>query len=502
MAVVTSQQTVIGACAAAAALTLAIFSTDSPQAGLGVFALAVLCLGVVAKPLPFIGVFLCAWGSTLFLTQDLAFGTIGTVELRLSRIVGGAFTIACILRLGLRLVSRDPLPALPIPLRWYGMFVLFLAIPLAMSSDLVVGFNDLIRFACGSALMFLVWAEVKSEHDFKLIHRALLIGTYLGALVTVFHWVEGTEELSLVSKGMRFVRTSGGLGQANVSALLAVCGFAILTAYVYRARTPRGRLIWLLSSAPYFMAIAVTVSRTAMIEIVVFTVLLVFFDRQVVPKVSHKTVLMGGSILFLATALYIKGFDQVAHRLEDVPVFGEAQVMHDKTGSGRIMIWRGYIRGFLDGGAGKMLVGHGVGSSLGEISTYIGVSLGAHNEYLHVLFEFGIVGLVLYMGFVIALIRMCIRTHQGRDQISVTPDTRSFVSVFLWFFLAYSVSEEFFGWGMNQLGTRIYVLTLVGLTLAAIRIGSIPPPKPIEHAGSGTMGDLDPHDTRARVLAE
>ncbi|MFN7965637.1 MAG: O-antigen ligase family protein [Acidobacteriota bacterium] len=475
-----------------ATATASVFLADAQALAFGALFMVLLCLGVVLKPLPFLGFFLVVWAPTLFLTMDLVLGQWGTVELRLSRIWGGAFTAACFVRLVLRLVSRQGLPGISKPLRWYFVFAFYLLMPLVLSPNIVMGANDLIRFASGTAVMLLIWAEVETEEDLRLVHRCLIVGTYICALVTVYHWMEGSEELSEMSKGMRFVRTSGGLGQANLSGLLAVVGFVSVVPLMYRATSARQRASILVLSAPYFLAVAVTVSRTALIELVIFVGLLVSFDKQIVRKVSHKALLLFVSISFLVSALYLKGFDQVAHRLEDVPGVGDTGLTQDRTGSGRILIWRGYLRAYASGSPQVLLFGHGIGSSLEIIPQYIGVALGAHNEYIHILFEYGIVGLFLYMGFIITLIRQCYLIYRARDGLALSPESRSFVGIFLWFFLSYSLSEEIFGWGINQLGTRIYVLAFVGMTLASMRQQSATAPVSETSAVAGNAVHLEP----------
>lgn len=84
----------------------------------------------------------------------------------------------------------------------------------------------------------------------------------------------------------------------------------------------------------------------------------------------------------------------------------------DSGGNGRKEIWMSVLRKFSTSDVGQILMGHG---SQGVSKA---ISLGGHNDFIEVLYDFGLVGLFLYFAFWWSLLRRSTDYKKGTDMQS------------------------------------------------------------------------------------
>ena len=77
----------------------------------------------------------------------------------------------------------------------------------------------------------------------------------------------------------------------------------------------------------------------------------------------------------------------------------------DETGSGRVDIYKYFINIIGKSSHTYILFGHGWRGSVRAS----GMGIACHNDFLEVLFDFGLIGLVLYAMFIVSLIKLCTR---------------------------------------------------------------------------------------------
>jgi len=122
----------------------------------------------------------------------------------------------------------------------------------------------------------------------------------------------------------------------------------------------------------------------------------------------------------------------------------------------RFSIWSNEIKEWKT----SPLLGHGFGF------TYSNQSQGSHNDYLRVLVEAGVLGLIVYLAFLLTLLRSSIRAARGRTDLPLA---------FLGLTLAYLLLSG----GLNLISKetfQLYFWLLAGITY--VWVETVPPPQP------------------------
>jgi len=452
---------------AACVSVLAFFPTatdDAPLYVAGGLAGVALLLMAGRRPVLVIETYLIIWAPSIFVLMERNVGVLGNVEMRFTRVLGGAIAVilaGCFVRALVR-KSRVPIPGAVL---FYGAFVVFYLASLLWSPDVGDGASDALRVVTSALVFAVLCIEVRTSRDVEAVHRALTIGLWTAAVITSYLWLNGGAEFVANEAGHRYGRTMGASGDPNSSGLLAVIGFASYILYLHRSIGRRRIILWALGVVPFVVAIACTLSRTAILEMAVFLTIFLLVDRSVALGWSWKVVIVGFVLAALGASLYAKGLDQIERRLADVP--GVSKVQADRAGSGRFFIWRGYLHEIENGSVADTLSGRGAGASVVLSGRFLGVTFGPHNEYLYVLYELGVIGMALFLAFNIA----CLRRLYGMMRRGPA-DTRMMGSAAFALVVAYLLTDEVFGWGIPLLGSRLYLLGFLGMALSAARVGA------------------------------
>lgn len=143
------------------------------------------------------------------------------------------------------------------------------------------------------------------------------------------------------------------------------------------------------------------------ISLVLFLFQYSFLNRS--KKSSFKSV---GIFVGLLVALYWL----VANNSEVIgKILFRFQGMKDDSGSGRTDLYDILLRSFNDSSLGNQFFGHGYRSA---ISVLNGVP--AHNDFLEILYDFGVVPLVIYIIILLKFIRLCFRSLKQQSLSNAT----------------------------------------------------------------------------------
>jgi len=238
----------------------------------------------------------------------------------------------------------------------------------------------LFRSATTFSLYFIVLAMVDGEGDRRRVLWAVLLGLLLESVATILYGRSGPGG-----------RAIGSIGQSNelgsFVALLSVVAFAMVPA----VRSWIGKLMLLGTMFAGSLALIYSLSRGAMVA---FLVSLFYVAWR-----SSKT-LFGVLLLTLALSpVWAPDYLKARITSSQVEVEGSDQVTLDKASEARIETWQSLL---------LVVKAHpidGVGfTGLGYVLPDIGNALGladvkdsAHNTYLRMLAEMGVLGLVLFL---------------------------------------------------------------------------------------------------------
>lgn len=104
----------------------------------------------------------------------------------------------------------------------------------------------------------------------------------------------------------------------------------------------------------------------------------------------YDVFLFGCLFIFIGVPILQSSIDNIALR-------NEMDLERDSFGSGRSEFWLHVLNGFVESNLLQMLIGHGC-ESVGHLllKTY-GIQIGSHNGWLDALYNYGIIGIILYI---------------------------------------------------------------------------------------------------------
>ena len=161
--------------------------------------------------------------------------------------------------------------------------------------------------------------------------------------------------------------------------------------------TSRDRLFRLICVLFVLVMSVLTLKRSAMIISVINVIIFVFsnyYDRKGNEKKSvllgTVTIVIGLGLLFMANDI---GGGVAKERIDNI---------EEDEGSGRIERYEDVLRLIRDeGNVGAIIFGHGYRT----VETELGESASAHNDFLEVMYDYGVVGLFLFLLIHFALIK-------------------------------------------------------------------------------------------------
>jgi O-antigen ligase len=232
--------------------------------------------------------------------------------------------------------------------------------------------------------------------------RPVLVATVLTG-VAIGTWVINAS----IQAGFRY-RGDVTVDQNVVTFFIGFGAIVALAAAVDIVGTPgrRGRLLLLMASlAVMLYATMLLASRGITIALVLAVLAIIARAVLLDPRklwVVALVVVMGAGTVFLP------GGDSLLERfsLEDTD-----------TGNQRLPIWEETVEAFTAGNAYALLVGQGFGSSREVVQRGFGGLTSTHNAFLQILYEFGLVGLALFIALHAFLLLRAFRLRDGRGLV-------------------------------------------------------------------------------------
>lgn len=219
------------------------------------------------------------------------------------------------------------------------------------------------------------------------INSKLIAIAYMAFTLALSYWI-------IFHPEARFLEAHGEEEStwADPNYLGGMAGIGCIIAIMYLLYAKRSLLqlvlcILTIAGGLYFLSIMT--SRGAFLAVGVGTVSLVLFSKT---KRSTKLLTSLGVIAVILFVYYSETFELLMERFNS----------SDVTATGRTIIWAAKLKEFVqDGSIINILFGFGVqgGFSLG--ASNLGVVWAFHNDFVAVLCQYGIVGLVLYLSLLV-----------------------------------------------------------------------------------------------------
>ena len=337
----------------------------------------------------------------------------------LSKIAGGILVVSWLASASARGGRRKEFPAAhPLLGAILGLLVVWTLLSANWAEESTPAYVSAISFALDFMLFPIAYAAIRKPEDVRPLLGAFLVGAAVAAIYGVIAQPNATSLVTSATPAAGLNRLAGTIGDPNELATLMAAGIGISTALILDST--RSMLVRGLSTAAaliLFVAILITVSRGGMLALAAVMVAAVIFST------GRRRALALGLVVIVA-ALGAFFFSSVASD------GAWKRVIENDGGSGRTDIWAVGWRMVED----EPVLGVG-GGNFQVASIHYLLAPGAirfdeyvvdqpavaHNAYLQVLAETGVVGLSLFLLATVGAVACAARAQRmfrqaGNDQ--------------------------------------------------------------------------------------
>lgn len=273
----------------------------------------------------------------------------------------------------------------------------------------------------------LVWQFIRTREDLQEAWQALVLGGYVLIFFTLQAWFSG-EQAS-------FNRYAAeGVNENELAAMLGL-GIPIALHLLMENRNFGWKLVNILYIPAAFMAITLAASRTGfVIASVGFLYAVVVFRRSPMPWRILTALCVIGTIIAFLPMIPQASLDRLA------TIGHEAS---SGTLTGRTTIWKYGLIAWQE----QPILGHGLGAFRKVVNPF-SISESAHNTFISLMVETGLIGLLIFSAFLMALFRLLPQLPR---------QDRSFQIVLMACLLLTQMSTE---WSMEKIAWLLYSLLI------------------------------------------
>lgn len=292
-------------------------------------------------------------------------------------------------------VRKIPLKSVILP---YFAFVL---LSFFWSNDLSAGLIGII-YSFGPLAIYILTNIYFTSKDDLLAIWLTVIGSSLGPVAIGLHQLAVKDFFYEPNSSLG--RITGSFVHPNLFGLYLFIVIALLiTLYSALGQTMASKNKLLAYSLPLSLVFVLTFSRTAWICALIFLTLFAFLEKQIF-------VLMG---LLAPIALFMSVFINALRER----IWGISNYIFFNSVIARQNIWRVSYKEIQK----APILGHGVGTAESVIDNakdWVGGTSLPHNDFIMHALEFGIIGLLLYLNYVIQTVRKLFRVYVHADNAS------------------------------------------------------------------------------------
>lgn len=264
------------------------------------------------------------------------------------------------------------------------VFLYFLNLFYTIDSELTK--SRLISETSFLLLMIAISGLEYNKENSELITKTAIWSSRITAILVIItaEFYRGTGRISL-----------GGIFSEDPNHLTAyfLFGYVFAMFGLSKKNMLRNKVKYILEIVLYISIILTTGSRTGFIAYFVITILYLLFHKQLKFSSFVK--------FFIALSLLIITINLIDN---DILSRFTLESILESEGTGRYQLWKDALHIFYNSTPSKLLFGYGTGTITTVYTTFGYKYAVAHNIFIEKLVENGIVGLILYVTFVISLI--------------------------------------------------------------------------------------------------
>ncbi len=272
-----------------------------------------------------------------------------------------------------------------------ALFGVWLMISLMWSPDLVRGEFLLTTTIQLLVIAFLVTFILDTKYKMLLMYQSYVFGNLVGSGIIIYNYLNGIESIYY----QRYAIPTLDIDGQSIMLTLAIPMAAYLTTQL---KSKFFKVINILAIPTIIFAVFLTGTRTASIVAIIGVAYWLFTYRNTPMRIKISFL-----ILFLASLVAVFSF---APQKSLNRILSSGESITSGTLNNRTVIWAASIEQWKQ----APLTGNGIGSLAYVLSTKHVEYDSAHNTYIHILTENGIIGLSLYLMMIISIIFYSLQT--------------------------------------------------------------------------------------------
>ena len=351
-------------------------------------------------------------------------------------------------------------------IRIYILFEVWVFIISVFLSPLNEGLSFLIRFSSGFIILLAFYSYINTLRKLIIVSWIMVSFGCINALYTIIKYLAGTSNsfgfinnLGLNSVSISYfegISRSSGIGGAFVSSgiLMVIIGFSLVLLDNVKKKNMRYLLYF--SIVVLFLGIISTITRTTIFGSIFLIILWSFLKNHGFTKKTIITIILLGLLFVISVQLF--NSSSIINRLSDIS--GSMGLGWERIGNGRLGIWASILKLLWNLSPIKWIIGGGIGFSYSASMLVWGRADPAHNQYIWLLAETGLVGIIIYLAFIFSSFSRFINYIRSMYEQNVTKLNgliALFISIYLIFAMLWDFSHNaVFSW---------FFLPAVGISL-------------------------------------
>ncbi|MBM2832848.1 MAG: hypothetical protein HW406_9 [Candidatus Brocadiaceae bacterium] len=291
-----------------------------------------------------------------------------------------------------RLSNSQRFEIAPSGIRFYYVVLFFSALSILVSANAVESMMYLIRFTSLLAIYFLVYNLIQVEDDALKIVKSIVYSSFVPILMGFYQYITGKGKFDVEFGTLRIWST---FMHPNMFAFyLVVVFFSVLFLYylekhIFGKSDVRFKIVLLM---PVLSLLLLTYTRGAWIGIMVGILIVSVFIKS-----TRKWILISAVVFFILFS------PMIYSRMGDLLVAShKGGYQHMSSWEFRIEQWHSLLKNAF---VHKPWFGYGLGQSIFVANKYAAFVLIPHNDYLRIMIELGLFGLIPFLLFWIHNVR-------------------------------------------------------------------------------------------------
>ena len=374
---------------------------------------------------------------------------LGPVRLNIQTILGGGVIFVALYYFLERKLSlfkfRFALPAF-----------LFLAINMVsvfLSQDILVGINDWFRICSWIIMLFWIIAVFNTKKKINWLINACVFATVISVLVIILQRMIGSAHYMY---GPEIEQRFGWFGGPNAAGFILLGAFPFVLFRTFQTKGPR-QILYIGLIIAIAVAVFFTYFRTNWIIFLIQIMFFIVLKRKEIKRSLFIFILIMIVIGIWGTTRRYSV--EIESRLEDIYYIKDPAMIR-KTGSGRFGIWGDNIYAFVRAPILTKLLGRGMKGSEAIAGRH-----GAHNDFLSVLSNNGLIGLLMYLWFLFTLFK----TGRSLSKTAKSNYYKNIAFIFWIVFISWLARAALSGTIFSP-GGMWYIAAAIGITNAAVMI--------------------------------